>query len=64
MEALADRGAQTLETSKALADENHPLFEFAFKFAAEQAHGKAAQSLDVTSKGESLKPVIIRQEAP
>lgn len=62
MRALADRGAQTLETKRVLEDETHPLFEAAWKFATEQGHGKASQNIDLTSKGESMRPVIIRQE--
>lgn len=47
MRLLADRGAQTVETKAVLKDVEHALFLPAWKFAAEQAYGKATEKLEV-----------------
>lgn len=36
----------------------HPFFPFAMKLAAEYAHGKPQQHVDVTSKGRALEDIV------
>lgn len=59
MRSLASWGAKTVRIKQVMADENHPLFAFAWKHATEQGYGRPAQSLDVTSGGEPLKQSVV-----
>lgn len=50
MEQLADRWAKAAEVQKVLDNPEHPQWMNAGRFAAEQAHGKPQQSIDVSGK--------------
>lgn len=57
---MADRGAKAALAKKVLDDPEHPAWLGAWKFVAEQAHGKAAQTI----KGDPDQPLrfeVIRE---
>lgn len=57
--ALAKQGRATLRKAKVLDRDDHPLFAFALKEAADRGEGKPAQSVDLTSGGEALKQTVL-----
>ena len=54
--SLADRGAKAVAAAQVIENPDHPVFLGAWKFAAEQAHGKAQASVDLTTGG---RPFLI-----
>jgi len=59
MAELADRGAQAAAAKGVLDDPTHPQWMNAWKFCAEQAHGRAHQAVDVTTAGEPLEVQVV-----
>jgi hypothetical protein len=54
--SLATRGAKAVAARQVIENPDHPVFLGAWKFAAEQAHGKAQASVDLTTGG---RPFLI-----
>lgn len=56
MQEIRDRFLQAAVAQGVADDPDHPAWANVGKWAHEQLEGKAAQKVDVTSKGESLRP--------